>query len=218
VTEPVDDILNEYKQLLRKAEEWFCFLKEKYAEKVRCGRGCSRCCHGLFDVSLPDAYVVAAAFGALPEEIRSKVLRSALQTEERISEHLPGLPQPFLLHAVPQDRIDEIIDCIGNVPCPLLGASDECLIYNHRPMACRLEGFPMIDAQDGLFGDWCELNFPEGLPPESVRDFCIDYYEAQAIEREATRSLSERLLRRKLDDATVFIPSVICSSFFTLKK
>lgn len=128
MTEPGGLILNEYRQLLRKAEEWFCCLKEKYAEKVHCGRGCSRCCYGLFDISLPDAFVVAAAFGALSKETRSTVLRSALQTEERIREQLTGLPQPFLLHAVSQDRIDEIVHCIGDVPCPFLGPSDECLI------------------------------------------------------------------------------------------
>jgi hypothetical protein len=59
------------------------------------------------------------------------------------------------------------------------------------------------------------VNFPEGLPPESAPDLCLDYYETQAIEREATRSLSEKLLGRKLDDVTVFIPSVVVSRQFT---
>jgi Fe-S-cluster containining protein len=214
VTEPENFILHEYKQLLQKADEWFCSLREKYAGKVRCGRGCSGCCYGLFDISLPDAFVVAAAFGALPEKIRSTVLHSALQIQEKIREPLDEVSQPFLLHTFSQDRIDEIVNSIADVRCPFLGPSDECLIYHQRPLACRLKGFPMVDARDGLFGDWCELNFTEGLPPESARDLCLDYCELEAIERQATRSLSEKLLGRKLDDVTVFIPSVIASRHF----
>ncbi len=203
--------LSRYRQLLRQTEKWFSSLKEKYADSVRCGRGCSQCCYGLFDVSLPDAFVIAAAFGALPEGIRSKVSDRARGIQQRIENHLAPFSEPFLLDAVLQDRIDEIVDAIPDVPCPFLGSSSECLIYENRPLACRLEGFPMIDAQDGLFGDWCELNFVEGLPPESSRDFRLDYYEMQAVEREATRSLSRRLCGRQVDEAAVFIPSVIAS-------
>ena len=72
----------------------------------------------------------------------------------------------------------------------------------------------MVDAQDGWFGDWCKLNFTEGLPPESVQDFSLDYYEIQAVQGEANRSLSERRLRRGIEDVTVFIPSVICNAEF----
>jgi Fe-S-cluster containining protein len=204
--------LEEYKKLLRKTEEWFCSVRKKYTGSVCCRRGCSRCCYGLFDIALPDAAVIAAAFDTLAGESRSAVLRSALRIQERIKEQLVGIPRPFLLHGVSQHRIDAIVNSIADVPCPFLGRTSECLIYDQRPLACRLEGFPMADLQDGLFGDWCELNFAEGLPPESVKDFCLDYYEIQTIERKAARRLTERWLGRSLDDVTVFIPSVICHS------
>ena len=69
----------------------------------------------------------------------------------------------------------------------------------------------MVDTRDGLFGDWCELNFKEGVFPETARDLSLDYYEIQAIELEATGNLSEVLLASRQEEATVFVPSVIAA-------
>jgi hypothetical protein len=33
----------------------------------------------------------------------------------------------------------------------------------------------MVDVRDGLFGDWCELNFTEGVPKEAMADLQLDY-------------------------------------------
>ncbi len=60
-----------------------------------------------------------------------------------------------------------------------------------RPMACRLEGVPMVDTRHGLLGDWCDLNFTGGVPEDaravtfiplpswnptiSVRFFCYSF-------------------------------------------
>jgi hypothetical protein len=51
----------------------------------------------------------------------------------------------------------------------------------------------MVDIRDGLFGDWCELNFTQGISPEIAADLRLDFGEIQAIEQ----------------TAAVFIPSVI---------
>jgi hypothetical protein len=36
---------------------------------MRCGDGCFRCCHGLFDVPLPDALAVAEGYRGLPDAV-----------------------------------------------------------------------------------------------------------------------------------------------------
>ncbi len=53
----------------------------------------------------------------------------------------------------------------------------------------------MVDARDGLFGDWCELNFTAGISPQMAEDLRLDYYGIQETE----------------EGPTIFIPSVICA-------
>lgn len=114
-----------------------------------------------------------------------------------------------MLSEISEERIDRIVDCMGNPRCPFLGEQHECLIYEHRPLACRLEGAPLVDVQDGLFGDWCELNFTEGVPAVAMKDLERDYDQIQDAEENLTESLTRALLDRKLSCATVFIPSLI---------
>ena len=67
----------------------------------------------------------------------------------------------------------------------------------------------MVDARDGLFGDWCELNFTEGVPPGPSSVLARDYYESQRVEEICTRALSPGALGRVWSRATTFIPSLV---------
>jgi hypothetical protein len=90
-----------------------------------------------------------------------------------------------------------------------LGAENRCLIYERRPLACRLGGLPMVDRQDGLFGDWCELNFKNGVSPAALKDLEYDYDELQNIEEVATEVVSEEVTGRKRRQLTVFMASIV---------
>ncbi len=126
-----------------------------------------------------------------------------------IRNEAPDLSPPFLLDQINEQHIDQIVDRVPNARCPFLGTQNECLIYQDRPLACRREGTPMVDIRDGLFGDWCELNFTGGVPQEALRDLERDYIEVQQCEDDLTESLTQRFLRKKLRRATIFIPSLI---------
>jgi len=119
-------------------------------------------------------------------------------------------------------RIDQIVDSANNPACPCLGDAGECLIYEHRPLACRLEGVPMVDVNEGLFGDWCELNFVEGVPDSAMRDLKLDYNRIDASEETRSAAIARQ---SGLPDprAVTFIPSVIAEfdrfwKFLLLKK
>jgi len=198
-----------YAQLVREIDGWFGSIRARYAGRMQCGRGCALCCHGLFDISLPDAAEVALAFDRLPSETRAAVTARAADIQAIIEGEAPDLRSPYLLHALPEERIDRIVENAGSPRCPFLGEHNECLIYDHRPLACRLEGVPMVDAQDGLFGDWCELNFTSGVPADAIDDLKLDYYHMQEVERAAIESISKSWFGKKLSETTVFIPSLI---------
>ena len=193
-----------YRNLKRNLDEWFGTIRARYTDQMQCGRGCSLCCYGLFDVSLPDALEIAEVLANMDPVARARVLERAESIQKLIQREAPDLNPPYFLNGLSQGSIDRIVDNARNPPCPFLGPENECLIYEHRPMACRLEGIPMVDAQDGLFGDWCELNFSAGLSPEITEKVRLDYYGLQAIETGAAEEISEAQ-----PEMTVFIASVI---------
>jgi Fe-S-cluster containining protein len=137
---------------------------------MQCGRGCAQCCHGLFDISLPDALLLAEGYRSLPLFSQKEVRERALNINAQIVRECRALESPYLLNAISQEKIDDLADMHANARCPFLSELNACLIYEQRPLACRLEGIPMVDCADGLFGDWCKLNFRTGVSPEIIRD------------------------------------------------
>jgi Fe-S-cluster containining protein len=188
-------------------DEWFAGIRAKYTSQMQCGKGCTACCHGLFDISLADAVEVARGFQELPPDVQLHLARRAADLYAVIRRSAPDKGTPVLF-AEDDARIDAAVDAANEPPCPLLGGKGECLIYEHRPMACRLEGVPMIDVHDGLFGDWCELNFTQGIPKSAKTDLQQDY---EAIDTEQDRRSSDCARRAGLPNAraVTFIPSVI---------
>ena len=172
---------------------------------MQCGKGCTACCHGLFDITIADAVQVARGLEKLPQHLRDEVVKKAEYLHDGIRRLV--LAAPTLL-SENDPRIDAIVDEGGSPPCPFLGDAGECLIYDDRPTACRLEGVPMIDTRSGLFGDWCELNFTHGIPDDALQDLRLDYDALDATEE--IRS-SEIAVRARMNDtrAVTFIPSVI---------
>jgi hypothetical protein len=201
-----------YNNLLKRLDSWFWSIQSRHADQMHCGRGCTKCCHGLFDISLPDALRITDGFNSLPEELRVAVTSRALDIHTKIINECPELKGPFFLGDLTEEKIDDILERIGEVRCPLLSGDDTCLIYDYRPLACILEGIPMVDAQDGLFGDWCELNFREGVSAEALKDLRLNYYEIQAIEQEVTAYVSLHFPIDLKKENTLFIPSVIAAS------
>lgn len=201
--------MRHYSDLLQDVSARFRKIQSRHQNLMRCKSGCVRCCHGLFDISLPDAIHVAAGVAALPPEAKANVAMRAADIQKKISREEPAWAPPFLLRMEDDPLIERIVARVPNARCPLLDKADACLIYPHRPLACRLEGLPMVDEQDGLFGDWCEFNFLDGVSSQEQDELQRNYYELQETERTSTLHLSELLLGERLEVLTVFIPSLI---------
>jgi Fe-S-cluster containining protein len=198
-----------HKKLLRNIDAWFASVRRSQASQMQCGRGCALCCYGLFDISLPDALEVVEGLSALPDETRAQVAARSAEVQGVIAQAAPELERPFLLSGLTEDRIDQIVDQAGGARCPFLGEENECLIYEHRPLACRLEGAPMVDVRDGLFDDWCELNFTKGVPSDAIENLRQDYYEIQEVEERCSESLSQARWGKRQSRVTTFIPSLV---------
>jgi Fe-S-cluster containining protein len=201
--------IQRHRQFLKEIEAWYLRARASQGRHMHCGNGCALCCHGLFDISVADALLVAEAFAGLPAEQKAAVEGRARVIQERICAAAPALAPPYILDSVLEEQLDVIVEHAMSPPCVFLGAQHECLIYERRPLACRLEGLPMVDAHDGLFGYWCELNFTEGVPPASLKELECDYYGLQNVEEVATEIVSEEVTGLKRRQLTVYIPSIV---------
>jgi len=192
--------LDQYREILKRVDSKFRQIQSMHGRQMQCGKGCAMCCHGLFDISLADAVGVAEGFAALSPDIRAQVLARAETVQDSIGLHLMHRDDP---------RTDEVADSFAEPPrCPMLGPSNECLIYEHRPLACRLEGLPMVDRRDGLFADWCELNFVEGVSQTARADLTLDY-DAIAVSDEVAAAEVAAVAGVADPESVVFIPSVV---------
>ncbi|MFZ2491441.1 MAG: YkgJ family cysteine cluster protein [Thermoanaerobaculia bacterium] len=141
-----------YRKILERADAHFTSVASSQPQNLQCGRGCSLCCHGLFEIGSGDVPVVADGLEALHPSRRRKVIRKALAIVES-SRH------PNLRECEPEEK-EDFFDRTQATPCPNLDESGACMMYEHRPLVCRTFGLPLREGRKYI-GDICELNFHE---------------------------------------------------------
>ncbi len=139
-----------YSRILLDADEFFRSVMQEQPQNLQCGRGCSLCCYGLFEIGSADVPVIAEGLARLHPARRKKIVRRAEEIVES-SEH------PDLRDCSPIEK-DRFFSRTAETPCPNLDDSGQCMIYEHRPLVCRTFGLPLRDG-DNYLGDVCDLNF-----------------------------------------------------------
>ncbi len=176
-------------KLLQLASHWaqeFRRNEKLHGAKISCRRGCTDCCHHLFQITELEAALISAGVKTLPPEKRlSLESRARKYSEERVK----------LL----ADR--NVDDAWGNLPpagsrlaCPAL-EDGACQIYEHRPLICRKYGIPLFSPQkpDRVFA--CELNFRSGEEIDDSQLVQIQtelYHEAVEVQAEYNRNGGRR--------------------------
>lgn len=141
-----------YKRILEHADEFFRSVVKSQPQNLQCGRGCSLCCYGLFEIGAADIPVLAEGLEALHPMRRRKIIR-------RAAEIIAHSRHPNLRESNPIEK-EEFFARTAAVACPNLNESGECMIYEHRPLVCRTFGLPLREG-DRYLGDVCDLNFNE---------------------------------------------------------
>src|ERR1700682_5157728 len=147
-----------YKRVLDRADAFFREVVREQPQNLQCGRGCSLCCHGLFEIGSGDLPLLAEGLERVHPSRRKAIIRRAVEVVAK-SQH------PNLRETTPAGKA-AFFDRTASVPCPNLNDRGECLVYEHRPLVCRTFGLPLRNGDDYL-GDVCELNFTEA--PESEK-------------------------------------------------
>jgi Fe-S-cluster containining protein len=144
-----------YRAILDRADEHFASVMREQPQNLQCGRGCSLCCYGLFEIGSGDVPVIAEGLEKLHSSRRKKIIRRALE-----------LHAPNLRECTPDEK-EAFFEKTKSTPCPLLDESGACTMYEHRPLVCRTFGLPLREGRKYI-GDICELNFTESTRAERM--------------------------------------------------
>lgn len=132
----------EYKAIRAQADMVFEHVSTRYASLARCRPGCSDCCHALFDLSLIEAMYINSAFARQfaygPQ--RSAVLDLASRTDRALTKMKRELFQAEKAGASGESIMADV--SAARMRCPLLGGDGHCVMYEERPITCRLYGVP----------------------------------------------------------------------------
>jgi Fe-S-cluster containining protein len=205
----MNDILDQYGDLLQEVDLWFEACLTRHSESIACHRGCSECCRGLFDITLLDALYLKRGFEKLPEFVQQAVqIKSAGRLKE-LSEHWPDFTRPWTLNHIPEDYWDKMMPEEDDTPCPLLSDQGTCLVYGYRPMTCRLNGVPLIDTSgEELFDEWCSLNFT-GTDPVKLLDIRHTFNDLFRQELLLFRELIRRICGKASNELDTIIPAAV---------
>ena len=148
-----------YRRILEHADEFFRSVMESQRGNLQCGRGCSLCCYGLFEIGAADIPMLAEGLAALHPMRRRKIIR-------RSAEIIGQSRHPNLRESTPAEK-DAFFGRTASTACPNLNESGECMVYEHRPLVCRTFGLPIRNG-DRYLGDVCELNFNDASDDQRV--------------------------------------------------
>ena len=209
----MEQILKRHRELLAQVDAWFASSMRLYPDKISCQSGCSACCRSLFDITLLDAYYLKLGFDALPAAVRETVKAGCAARLSQLQELWPDFDHPYLLNYRPEEQWAALMPEEDETPCVLLGEDGRCLVYEHRPMTCRLHGLPQVDLDgEATEDDCCTLNFP-GEDPLGLPGLSAPFDAMFRLEVELFREFTGELLQQRMNELDTFIPTALLIDF-----
>jgi len=208
----MNELLQRYRALLTTIDDWFAARQAVLPTAIVCSDGCSGCCRGLFDISLLDARLLRAGFDQLPAATRTAVLQKAKTRLAELQERWADFAPPYLLNLMDDSLWTEMPED-DLIPCPLLDSASRCLVYDDRPMTCRLHGLPQIDMSGEIFlEEWCSRNFI-GMKPLEMKGLRHDFQELFMAEFTLLRAFARELCDLESAELDTFIPLALLIDF-----
>ena len=139
----LEPYFKKYEALVKQVDALFGRVQGDFGNCVKCKAGCDDCCHALFDLTLIEALYIKKKFDKVfMAGGRDAILDKANLADREVyrlkrkahKDHLSGKSGHEILEQVARQR----------VRCPLLNDDSRCLLYDQRPITCRLYGIPTM--------------------------------------------------------------------------
>jgi Fe-S-cluster containining protein len=193
-----------FKDLQRVASAWeaeFARSEQLHGAKIQCRRGCTDCCHHLFQITELEAAFISSAVKNLPPEKRQALESRAQKYSEDRVKLLSDRQVPDAWGSLPPPGL--------RLPCPAL-EDGACQIYENRPLICRKYGMPLYNPQkpDQVFA--CELNFKPG---EEIEDSQLVQIHTELYDRAVEVQAEYNRLGGRRDSKTINVARAILEDF-----
>lgn len=135
------EYFEKYEAVVAEVDAVFKTFESEMGDLVKCGKGCSDCCHALFDITLPEAIYINKKFN---EKFSGMERSTIMQRADQADRQIHKLKRRVYKASQEGRSASEILMEVSKarVRCPMLGDDDLCSIYENRPITCRLYGVP----------------------------------------------------------------------------
>ena len=180
-----------YEALVQVVDGIFNRVKNEFPKEVFCREKCSDCCYALFDLTLVEALYIKHKFN---EKFSGKERNDIIEIASKTDRALVKMKRDAYKKV--KDGADQL-EIVGKmsqerVRCPLLGEDNLCVMYEHRPITCRVYGIPTSTA--GASHICGRTNFVQGQPYPTLNMDKI-YTQLQLISAELTKGINSEKIR-----------------------
>lgn len=181
----------QYEALVEMVDGVFQRVKQEFPKEVFCREKCSDCCYAIFDLTLIEALYLNSRFNEkFSGSRKNKLIEIADKTDRVLTKMKRNAYKEV------QGGADQI-EIVGKmskerVRCPLLGEDDLCLMYENRPITCRVYGIPISTA--GTSHICGRTNFVQGKPYPTLNMDKI-YGQLQLISAQLIKDLKSENIK-----------------------
>jgi Fe-S-cluster containining protein len=180
-----------YEAIVSMIDQVFDRVKKEFPKEVFCREKCSDCCYAIFDLTLIEALYLNHKFNekfsgnekanllAIADKTDRALVKMKREAYKKVRE---GADQLEIVGKMSQER----------VRCPLLGENNLCLMYEYRPITCRVYGIPTSTA--GASHICGRTNFVQGKAYPTLNMDKI-YTQLQLLSAELVRDINSTNIR-----------------------
>ena len=134
-----------YEAVVNMVDQVFDRVKKEFPKEVFCREKCSDCCYAIFDLTLIEALYLNHKFN---EKFSGREKADLIAIADKTDRILAKMKREAYKKV--KDGADQL-EIVGKmsqerVRCPLLGENNLCLMYEYRPITCRVYGIPTSTA------------------------------------------------------------------------
>jgi len=196
-----------YEALVQMVDAVFERVKKDFPKEVFCREKCSDCCYAIFDLTLIEALYLNDRFlNKFSGKEKNDIYEIADKTDR-------------VLTKMKRDAFKEVkngaseLDIVGKmsqerVRCPLLGENNLCLMYDQRPITCRVYGIPTSTM--GASHICGRTNFTQGKPYPTLNMDKI-YTQLQLLSAQLVKDINTEKI--KMHEMLIPVSMAIVTQF-----
>ena len=180
-----------YEAVVNMVDQVFDRVKNEFPNEVFCREKCSDCCYAIFDLTLIEALYLNHKF---KESFSGHRKADLIAIADKTDRALVKMKRDAFRNVKKGDEELEVVAKMSQerVRCPLLGEDNLCVMYDHRPITCRVYGIPTSTA--GASHICGRTNFVQGKAYPTLNMDKV-YTQLQLLSAELIRDIKSENIR-----------------------